>query len=186
MCAAVDDNDGVLGLSAAVVTVGADFAYETDFPAEYLYSWFSWAGLATPTTTASAPSATATWSITIYSDSDCSGDYYLVQGTNPESLDNPCAVIHSDLTQDYCAPGLSCRWHTLGGGSWTSCDSGTLTHALSWQLHHGICTGYDNAQYTQDADSNAYTSNQGCVNYDAGNYHSKNWVAVKCGYLTGS
>ncbi|KAH8901914.1 hypothetical protein BR93DRAFT_941894 [Coniochaeta sp. PMI_546] len=181
-CATVDDNDGALDLSAAAVTVGADFAYETDFAAEYLSSWSSWAGLASPTTTPTAPSPTATWSITIYSDSDCSGDYYVVQVKNPQSLDEPCAVLHGGLTQDYSSPGLSCRWYTLGGGSWTSCDAGTLTHALSWQVHNGTCTCYDNDQCAQDTGSQAYYSHQGCINYNAGNLDVKNWVAVSCGY----
>ncbi|KAL6876786.1 glycoside hydrolase family 18 protein [Trichoderma novae-zelandiae] len=60
VCAMGDDlEDGEGADSFASVTDGAQVLRPTDFPADYLSSWSSWAGL-TPTTTSAGPAPTAT------------------------------------------------------------------------------------------------------------------------------
>lgn len=105
--------------------------FETDYPHDYLSSWSSWAGLTPTTTTISATvtaTATTTWTISIYSENDCTGDHYLVTGHNKDSLNTRCSVI-ADLGTTDTATSTSCCWYS--GGSYTSCDESSLTRQVS-------------------------------------------------------
>jgi hypothetical protein len=70
-CAVLDnskvDND------SQILTLSADFAAETDYPADYMSSWSSWAGLTapTPTPTPTKPPASTPTPSPFY---DCKGD----------------------------------------------------------------------------------------------------------------
>ncbi|KAJ5703414.1 glycoside hydrolase family 18 protein [Penicillium malachiteum] len=188
-CAAMDDQDYDLNTGDGyVLTLSADFAVQSDYPSDYLSSWSSWAGLATTTTTAtttasSAPSATATasWSIAIYSENDCAGDYYVLQGYNEDSPSNTCLVIN-DLTTTFSSTGVSCGWYTDGGETFTTCDKGTLTEPLSWIVvgPGAICTVYSTDVCTSFGDD-AYDSTEGCHNYSSSDDDAQTWMALKCG-----
>lgn len=140
------------------------------------------AGPTVTTTTQTAPTPTATWRIGIYSDKDCSGDYYSLEGHNSGgTLDNDCLVLRGGHLPQTSETGVSCRWFTKSGGAWADCDSSPLTHPLSWQVIGGICTAYDNTECKLGiGGSNAYLA-QGCHNYGAGPWDDPaTWLALKC------
>lgn len=156
-----------------------------NYPSDYLSSWSSWAGL-TPTTTATTSTASATptksWTIEIYSDTDCSGDYYVVEGYNYDGTDDLCLVI-GDITATSSDTDVSCGWYTYGGFSYTTCDKRTLTKLLSWQLtgYGAICTAFNTDTCSNNGYENAYTAEEGCHNYSSDNFDTEVWLALKCG-----
>lgn len=181
VCAVVDDEDDEND-DSEILTLSASFAPESVFPTDYMSSWSSWAGLSpTTTTTTTAASPTATWSIAIYSEEDCAGDYYSVEGHNLDGSSNTCLVLRDGLSSDVLSSGVSCRWFTDGGFSWTDCDSSTLTQPLSWRVVGGVCTAYDNDSCSKDGYQDAYTPGQGCHNYDASLDDTQTWIAMTCG-----
>ncbi|KAL0469374.1 hypothetical protein QR685DRAFT_444120, partial [Neurospora intermedia] len=182
VCAAIDDGDSSNTDPSAFLTIsGGGFALQSDYPADYLSSLSSWHGL-TPTTTKSAPTPTATWRMAIYSEKDCSGDYYSLDGHNIESLDMPCLALRGGSLPQTSDDGATCLWFTKGGGAWDSCDKSTLTHPLSWIVFGGTCTAYDTSNTcSHSALSQAYTPYEGCHNYDASAFDIKNWVSLRCG-----
>lgn len=94
VCLASDDEDGDSNTDAFFTVDISQAIVETDYPADYLSSWSSWAG-STPTTISPASSPTATWNIAIYSQANCAGDYYVLEGHNLDSLSDQCLVIRS-------------------------------------------------------------------------------------------
>lgn len=64
----------------------------------------------------SSPAATepTTWSIAIYAEKDCAGEYYVVEGHNLEVMNDRCIGLHSSLNT---SPDRSlwCRWYSNGG-----------------------------------------------------------------------
>ena len=182
-CVTSDDQDNGENQDDTITLVDTDLALESQFPSDYLSSWSSWAGL-TPTTTSSVPSPTATWTMKIYRENDCSGDHYSLEGHHLDDLNMKCNAIHSGLTTDMSSPGVSCRWYTDDGNSWTDCDSSMLTHPLSWEIGNGICTIFSNDQCVDQGYFQAYSSSQGCVNYSEDNFDVENWVAFVCGAFT--
>ncbi|KUI60668.1 Killer toxin subunits alpha/beta [Cytospora mali] len=185
VCAKADDEDGDLD-SSDILTIGTDFAVQSDFPSAYLSSWSSWAGLATTTATATstsaAASATATWTIAVYSDTDCSGDYYSLEGHNVDSTTDSCLVLRGgDLGTGVTGAGVSCRWFTDGGETWADCGTSTLTQPKSWRVKGGTCTAYDTDDCSSDGYEDAYTSAQGCHNYESSLDDTETWVALQCG-----
>ncbi|OBT86430.1 hypothetical protein VE02_05307, partial [Pseudogymnoascus sp. 03VT05] len=89
VCAMAEDEHGDADPSD-ILTLSADFALQTDYPTDYLSSWSSWAGLTPTTTTAATPTSTPaplpTWIMNIYSDTDCTGDYYSLEGHMYDSV----------------------------------------------------------------------------------------------------
>ncbi|KAI3129279.1 hypothetical protein CBS147326_6518 [Penicillium roqueforti] len=186
-CALGTDPDGAAG-SAAIATV-TSWPVQTDYPDDYLSSWSSWAGLATSTTTkatsttTAAPTPTESWSIAIYSEKDCSGDYYVVSGYNEDTTQNTCLVIN-DLTTTSSDTDVSCGWYTDGGFSNTSCDKGTLTKPLSWRItgpNGAICTAYNTNTCDNNGYEDAYTTWDECHNYSSSNFDTEEWIALQCG-----
>ncbi|OTA05019.1 hypothetical protein A9Z42_0056530 [Trichoderma parareesei] len=181
VCLAADDEDGDADADAFItVTGGTQIIAKTDFPADYLSSWSSWAGL-TPTTTSAAPSPTATWTIAIYSEANCAGDYYVLEGHNLDDSSDQCLGIRAgDLPQTSTA-GNSCQWFTNGGNNRTNCSAGTLTQPLSWSVLGGVCTAYDTSDCSNDGNAQAYDPAEGCHNYSTSNNDLKTWVSLQCG-----
>ncbi|RFU75458.1 killer toxin subunits alpha beta [Trichoderma arundinaceum] len=108
ICAVVDDEDGDANADAFfTVSNFSQVAVESNFPADYLSSWSSWAGL-TPTTTSAAPSPTATWNIAIYSKTNCEGDYYVLEGHNIDGSSDQCLVIRTGNLPQTSTTGNSC------------------------------------------------------------------------------
>lgn len=182
ICAKADDEDGDLD-SSDVVTISSDWALQSAYPTDYLSSWSSWAGLtATTTTSPAAASATATWTLAVYSDADCSGDYYSVEGHNIDSSSDTCLVLQdSDLSTESITTGNSCRWFTDGGDTWADCSSSTLTQPKSWRVVRGVCTAFDTTDCSSDGYKDAYTPAEGCHNYDSDLDDTQMWLAVRCG-----
>lgn len=182
VCGVLDDEDEAND-DSQILTLSAAFAEESVFPTDYLSSWSSWAGLSpTTTTTSAAASATATWSIAIYSEADCAGDYYSLDGHNLESSSETCLVLRGgDLTTDVSTSDVSCRWFTDGGFQWDDCSSSDLTQPLSWRVVGGVCTAFDNDQCAADGAEDAYIPGQGCHNYSADADDAQTWIALHCG-----
>ncbi|RDH35419.1 glycoside hydrolase family 18 protein [Aspergillus welwitschiae] len=181
VCAAVDDED--YDADPTVMVTITTWPLETDYPATYLSSWSSWAGL-TPTTTAvttATATPTATWTITIYAEKDCAGDHYIVEGHNQDTTSDKCLVI-SDLSSTDTT-SASCRWYSSGSDTYTSCDESSLTEPLSWQLSGtgAECTAFDNDSCNDNGDEDAYTTSEGCHNYSEKDLDTKTWKALKCG-----
>ncbi|KAH6617398.1 glycoside hydrolase family 18 protein [Chaetomium tenue] len=174
--------DGVIGESASdnAVTLSANFAVQSNYPAEYLSSYSSWASL-TPTTTSTAPTAPSqTWHLSIYSKPDCAGDYYSLSGTEMDSPFVKCLALRGGLPR-VSDTGPTCSWFTGGGGVWADCSASYLTQPRSWAIRGGTCTAYGNTDCHDDGHSQAYTWTEGCHNYDAAEADTKNWLAVRCG-----
>ncbi|TFA97437.1 hypothetical protein CCMA1212_010831 [Trichoderma ghanense] len=185
VCAKGDDlGDGEGADSFASVTDGAQVLRATDFPADYLSSWSSWAGL-TPTTTSAVPTPTATWTIAIYSEPDCAGDYYSLEGYNLDSPDDECLVLRGGGIPTTSNTSTTCRWFTNGGFDWDDCSTSTLTQPLSWSVLGGVCTAYDTDTCTDDGNADAYDPAQGCHNYSASNFDTKTWISLQCGAQPG-
>lgn len=183
VCCRLDDIVDSETLDAmATLTDFSQVLRPSDFPADYLSSWSSWAGL-TPTTTPAAPIPTATWTIAIYSEPNCAGDYYSLEGYNIDSSADQCLVLRGgDLPQTSNA-STSCRWFTNGGFSWDDCSTSTLTQPLSWSVLGGVCTAYDTNTCTDDGNADAYDPTQGCHSYSASNLDIKTWISLRCGAL---
>ncbi len=180
-CSGISDVDGDRGSDNGVVTLTAGWAAESDYPASYVMSYSSWAGLYTTATAADPPAPTATWGLTVYSEPDCSGDYYSLQGYNKKTTTTQCLQLRSGLPQT-SATGPSCRWFTNGGRVWGDCSAGWLTKPKSWRVRTGTCTAFSNNVCRLDSDSQAYTWAQGCHNSD-GDFDTEVWTAVSCGVL---
>ncbi|KAI2792815.1 Killer toxin subunits alpha/beta [Penicillium oxalicum] len=181
-CSDSDDLDGGWQNQATMTVSG--FPMRSDYPADYLSSWSSWAGLTPTTTTTDTPTATpsGTWEISIYSQADCKGDHYEVMGHDINSPLKPCLVI-SDLGTTDTATSNSCRWYS--GGSWESCDKSSLTHPLSWKLKSpgDSCTAYDNAKCERNGSEQSYSTVAGaCNNYDKADFDQVKWIALRCGW----
>lgn len=64
----------------------------------------------------------------------------------------------------------------------------TLSDELEWTPNQGTCATVDDNDGALDLSaavvtgSQDYYSHQGCINYNAGNFDVKDWVAVSCGY----
>ncbi|AEO66607.1 glycoside hydrolase family 18 protein [Thermothielavioides terrestris NRRL 8126] len=155
------------------VTLSANFAAKSDYPADYLSSYSSWAGLE-PTTTAAAPAPTKTWvwGIAIYSEPNCTGDYYSLEGHNVDSYTDQCLQLRGSLPMS-SDTGPSCRWFTGGG---------TVCRGIS--IYGGACTAYDTLDCELNGHAQGYYPDPwdaGCHNYDESQFDTKTWVAVKCG-----
>ncbi|PKX92837.1 uncharacterized protein P174DRAFT_432208 [Aspergillus novofumigatus IBT 16806] len=68
-----------------------------------------------------------TWTMSIYSEVNCTGDYYVVEGKS---------LVMADLGTSDKSTSASCKYYTAGSDRYTSCDQSTLTEPLSWQLPH--------------------------------------------------
>ncbi|KAF7719537.1 Endochitinase-like family protein [Penicillium ucsense] len=80
------------------------------------------------------------WELTLYSEPDCQGDYYLIKGTSTRF--DKCFTLHSHIQYKDPEADSYCRWYTDGGFNWTSCDNSPMTRPTSWFLNMGSCTVY--------------------------------------------
>ncbi|EEA25067.1 conserved hypothetical protein [Talaromyces marneffei ATCC 18224] len=177
VCAAGSDQDSGAS-NAAIATVTSGWPVETDFPSDYLSSWSSWAGL-TPTTTSTAPTPTASWIISIYSENGCTGDYYVVEGYNYGTSNVQCLDFQSlPLTAE---TGATCGWYTNGGASFTGCSNSNLTQPLSWRLKSGgTCTVFADPGCSMSDNWQGYSPSDGCHDYTASDFDVQNWAALEC------
>ncbi|CAP79970.1 hypothetical protein E8E15_006327 [Penicillium rubens] len=116
------------------------------------------------------------WSLTMYSKRDCVGDYYVLQGHNV-GYSNTCLNLHGGLSNKYTETGVSCKWFTDGGNSYTNCDAGTLEAPRSWIVQGGICTVYDVKNCGDSLMSNAYTQ-RSCQNRDK--FDTPKFLSMNC------
>ncbi|KAJ5961523.1 hypothetical protein N7501_006464 [Penicillium viridicatum] len=76
---------------------------------------------------------TAPWEITLYSKKGCEGDYYHLEGYNKEFLDGEgCLALHGGLNSKFTETGVTCKWWTDDGFTWSSCDASKLEKPQSW------------------------------------------------------
>ncbi|KAJ5668977.1 Peptidoglycan-binding Lysin subgroup [Penicillium macrosclerotiorum] len=109
-----------------------------------------------------ASAETAKWQIAMYSESGCKGDYYLLQGHNTVG-GAQCVSLHGRLSTSVTDTGISCRWWTDGGFSWTDCDSSSLKQPKSWYITNGECWVYPTDQCVQkDYSGEIYRARIGC------------------------
>ncbi|KAI2730204.1 hypothetical protein CBS147332_2056 [Penicillium roqueforti] len=93
---------------------------------------------AAPKASASQYSWTAPWEITLYSQANCQGDYYHLEGYNKEYLDDKgCLALHGGLNSKFTETGVICKWWTSNSLTWTSCDASKLVKPESWLLKNG-------------------------------------------------
>lgn len=132
-------------------------------------------------TSSNAEETSGPWSISIYSEEDCEGDYYLVEGHNPHTT-RECISIHSGIKSTYTGAGTWCQWYTDGGFNHTDCDDGPNLEVKSWHITTGICTVYDTETCEPNGLSQAYASwiRSGCNNAD--NWSPEHFGGLKCSH----
>ncbi|GIC84384.1 uncharacterized protein Aud_000200 [Aspergillus udagawae] len=151
VCAATDDDDGDEAASAVMTTM-------TTWPLVIMGQ---------PDTHNHNHSGNGhrnrTWTMSIYSEVNCTGDSYVVEGQNLDSTSDQCLVI-ADLGTSDKGTSASWKWYTAGSDLYISCDQSTLTEPLPWQLTGTgvVCTAYDNSSFNDDGSQDAYTANEGC------------------------
>ncbi|OTA07313.1 hypothetical protein A9Z42_0082210 [Trichoderma parareesei] len=137
---------------------------------------------ATPITTASAtPSPTASWIMAVYSEADCNGDYYSLEGYNVDSPADQCLVLRGGSLPQKSSTGTTCLWFANGAFDGSDCSTSNLTQPLSWFVIGGVCTAYDTDTCSNNGDAQAYDPGEGCHNYSASNFGLKTWVSLQCG-----
>lgn len=145
----------------------------------------------TPTTTQDAPEPTYTWRVGIFSEKDCSGDYYSLEGHNEISAGAPCVELRGSAVGQQGDP--SCGWYTNSGGTHADCSAATLKSPQSWQLlsydqdnYLATCDVYDNAQCTATLPLGGtnpwYYDSRGCQNFNSSR-DPTNWGSIRCGVL---
>lgn len=136
----------------------------------------------TTTTTSKKSEETGNlWSIAVYSEANCEGDYYVVQGHNAHT-NNKCLGIHSGISSDDTGTNTWCRHYTNGGFKNTNCDKGPIQPFMSWHIKSGICTVYDSDTCSSNSLSQAYASwiKPGCNNADK--WAPREFHALKCSH----
>lgn len=105
------------------------------------------------------------WQIVLYSEKDCKGDYYHVQGYNDyyvEDDNERCTDLKEGLNSGWSETNVSCKWWTDGGFNWAPCEAGTLEKPQSWTIKNAQCTVY---------------SLEGCDCFD---HFTKDYVSTDC------
>jgi hypothetical protein len=87
------------------------------------------------------PPWTTPWEITWYSEKDCAGDYYHMEGYNADYISgvDGCLNLRGGLNSVSSETNVTCKWWTDGGLTSTDCDSGTLEAPQSWIVKNGVC-----------------------------------------------
>lgn len=137
----------------------------------------------TTKTTSAASSATADpWLIRIYSDENCKGSHYPVQG-NDEHVTNECLNLHGVLATSSSGDKPTCRWFPEDGdGEWKSCDESSLKSPQSWNVGSGSCAVSDDDTCKFDGYGQVYSSwdKKGCQNMKDSKFNPKTWAALQC------
>ncbi|KAJ5287050.1 hypothetical protein N7478_002736 [Penicillium angulare] len=135
------------------------------------------------TTKRDSDSDYAPWEVAIYSEEDCSGDYYVLSGSNQDY--GNCLYLHGNsISSKPSSSGTWCRWFTNGGLDSNDCDAGTITTPTSWYLS-GICQVFTTTDCSDpDGTSQSYTSAESsgdCANYKDNVFQVSPWGSMKCG-----
>ncbi|KAJ5591614.1 Peptidoglycan-binding Lysin subgroup [Penicillium hispanicum] len=134
------------------------------------------------TTSATATTTSGTWEIAMYSDKNCSGDYYLMSGHNNLPAGHCQDLRGGKLSTDLSDTAVSCRWYTDDGfGTWENCASSPLKSPKSWYITNGICSVYDDAACNDTTGyGQAYWSwdHKGCQ--EAAKFTPPTWGSLQC------
>lgn len=95
---------------------------------------------------------TAPWEITWYSEKDCAGDYYHMEGYNADYISgvDGCLNLRGGLNSVSSETNVTCKWWTDGGLTSTDCDSGTLEAPQSWIVKNGVCMVFNGQKCSLD------------------------------------
>jgi hypothetical protein len=133
-------------------------------------------------TTSAASSATADpWLIRIYSDENCIGSHYAVQGYN-EHVTNECLNLHGGLATSSSGDEPTCRgFPEDGDGEWKSCDESSLKSPQLWNVESGSCAVSDNDTCKSDGYGQVYSwDKKGCQNMNDSKFNPKTRAALEC------
>ncbi|KAJ5805984.1 uncharacterized protein N7503_003586 [Penicillium pulvis] len=136
----------------------------------------------TTTSAAASTSSYSPWEVTMYSEKDCEGDYYLLSGINLDFSSN-CLGLHSGLSSAFTETGTWCRWYTDGGSKSTDCDAGTLETPASWYFTNAMCQVFPSEDCTNtNGTAQAYTSAGGsaCTNFADAAFKVSPWGSLWC------
>ncbi|KAJ6172465.1 Peptidoglycan-binding Lysin subgroup [Penicillium chermesinum] len=89
-----------------------------------------------------------TWDVAIYSDENCTGDYYYLFGTH-EDKSTECLDLHGGLSSSPWDDSW-CRWYTDGGETTSPCADSRLKSPMSWRIRNAVCMVYDGRKCTSD------------------------------------
>ena len=110
--------------------------------------------------------APRSWEAVIYTEENCTGDYYVVEGTG-DGTSTECLNFHENSTTNPNSP-VSCRWYTDGGSRTGPCNTSTLKNPSSWIMHGAFCVVYAEKNCTSptpdDSIALSGTNEPSCVN----------------------
>ncbi|KAJ5779772.1 hypothetical protein N7457_007492 [Penicillium paradoxum] len=89
------------------------------------------------------------WQFTIYTEKDCKGDYYHIEGYNRrynDTMEMCSALRGGKLSSKWSEQGLTCKWWTDGGFTWKPCDKSPLEKPGSWIVKDGFCEGFTESE----------------------------------------
>ncbi|KAJ5884953.1 Peptidoglycan-binding Lysin subgroup [Penicillium taxi] len=135
-------------------------------------------------TTASAPKPTFSlssisdsWMIRIFDSTDCTGDFYFVEGRNNHIDESKCLNLHGGLSPN-AGDDVSCTWWTKDGTESTYCDASSLNSPGSFYLSQAHCNVFKKADCSDRVlIGYDYTIQKGCHSAEQVNA----WSALMCG-----
>ncbi|KGO76574.1 Chitin-binding, type 1 [Penicillium italicum] len=130
-------------------------------------------------TSTSKPKIVKPWSLTMYTEQNCKGDYYVLQGHNV-GYSNTCLNLRGGLSSKVTDTDVSCKWFTNDGKSSTKCDSSGLEKPQSWIVETGICTVYSVKDCKHDLFFNAYTPVPKHPCQNRGKFDTPYFVSMNC------
>lgn len=138
----------------------------------------------TSTTTKKSHSTMAPrpWEAVIYTDEDCTGDYYVLEGIN-DGTNPPCVDFHANTTSPNSE--VSCRWYTDGGSRTSPCNTSTMKNPSSWIMYGAYCVVYPEkncASPNLDAIALSGHNEPSCVNIrdTIGSIDRIEWASMDC------
>ncbi|KAJ6162720.1 Rhomboid protein 2 [Penicillium chrysogenum] len=121
----------------------------------------------------------APWEITMYSKAGCEGDYYHLEGYNKEFLDDEgCLALHGGINSKFTETGVTCKWWTEDGFTWSGCDTSKLKKPESWVLKNGYCAIFTIADCDCFDSLEMYYKSEGCHNRT--DIDPPNFAALQC------
>ncbi|KAJ6064152.1 hypothetical protein N7499_012832 [Penicillium canescens] len=138
--------------------------------------------------TTKAAAATETykepWTVTLFEQKDCVGNYYLLGGYNSKwEQMNPsrCLNLNGGLNSDSMGTETFCKFYTEGGLHSTNCDNGNFTAVASWVIKNGWCYTYNLKGCSSKDHKDSWINDGGwvgCENH--GPRHSPHYVSMNC------
>ena len=130
------------------------------------------------------PRTDTTWTIAIYAEEDCAGDYYLLSGTSTNF--DQCLDLHDSDLSDDPSDRTWCEWFTDGGMGTTACDVGTLTTPVSLYMSNVTCEVFTTTDCSSGGTVREYSgSDNGCMNYDDYPLRVSPWGSLACAWNGG-